>query len=200
MKKLYLRSFIIILILLFLITITLVGIKTDYTDIDLTNIKPGDIIIGCSIRTPMPGWWDHSAIYIGNGEVINANDEGVKIYPLEIVYNRNKDIILRVNTTDDIREKAVEFAKSKVGYQFKYWPWVDKQQGNSYYCAELIWASYYNASNGTLDLDSSDPPIPNPVTPGSILQSGYTEEIASSGNYCYWPPISEVFIYFSNKL
>lgn len=195
MKKI--RLIIVISILVFLLILTVVGMKTS-NDIDLSDIKPGDILIACSIRSPMPGYWDHSAIYFGNGEIIGANDEGVKIFSIETFYSRNKVVVLKVNTSDEIREKVVEFAKSKVGDPFK-WIWADKQQGDSYYCSEIVWAAYYNASKGTVNLDSYDPPIPNPVFPAEIASSKYVEKISGAGTTCYYPPIIESFIFMSDN-
>ena len=186
------KLIVVLVILVSVVSQLIIGIKKG-NDIDLRDIEPGDIIVGCSI-TPIPGYWDHAAMYIGNGEIIEGLFGGVMVFGIEEVYKKNHVVLLRVNTTDDIKEKAVEFVKSKIEYPFK-WIWIDKQQGNSYYCSELIWAAYYNASNGTVNLDSYDPPIPDPIFPDELVRSEHIEEIAREGTPCYFSPIIEVFLY-----
>jgi len=61
--------------------------------------------------------------------------------------------LVRVKTAnDDIRQMAVAFAQSKLGqgYDLK----VRKKSVNqpNYYCSELIWAAYNEASKGNIDL------------------------------------------------
>jgi uncharacterized protein YycO len=184
---------IILTILLISVVIIIVGLK-GRNSIDLTNIKPGDIIVTCSIETPIPGHWHHTSIYIGNGSAIGSFYGGVITYPIEYLKYKSQVMILRVNTSDEIRERAVEFAESKVGYPFN-WMMLDKKQGNSYYCSELIWAAYYNASNWKINLDSIDTVSNTPIFPDDIASSNYTEKIASSGSYCFFPPIAELIVH-----
>jgi len=202
MKKI--KTIIVTLILLFLVVITLIGI-IGKNNVDISNIKPGDIIVACSM-SPVQGYWEHSAMYIGNGEILDASFYGIIVSPIEVFYKKNQAMILRVKTTDEIREKAVEFAKSKVGYPFKL-NWMLKQQdGDSYYCSELIWAAYYNASNGTINLDSRDPKMiqysnhetinyHSPIMPDDFVQSKHVEEISKDGMHCFFPPSFEVLFY-----
>jgi len=181
-----------------IIAFSLIGIVIKGKNkIDLSSAKPGDIILMCNSRSSLSGYWDHVAIYIGNGELIEAVYNGVKIYPIKRVYEKDSVIILRVNTTDEIKERAIEFAKSKIDYPFKKNPLkFNRQQGDSYYCSELIWASYYNASNGSVDLDFFKVPLFNPVSQDELSWSKYTYKISGGGTFCHAPPTNAEFFFF----
>ena len=63
--------------------------------------------------------------------------------------------LVRVKSADDkIRQEAVAFALSKSikgqGYDWNVWQKSVYQPG--YYCSELIWAAYYKASKGKINL------------------------------------------------
>jgi len=77
---------------------------------------------------------------------------------------------LRVVSADaETRQKAVEFALSKQGEPYDI-NWFSKQaEGGSWYCSELVWAAYLNASEGRIDLSRS--PDVFGVSPDEIYQS-----------------------------
>jgi uncharacterized protein YycO len=185
--------FIVILSIL-LLSLIFIIVESRGNDINLINIKPGDIIVTCSIQTPVPGYWHHTSIYIGNGNAVGSFYGGVIIYPIEAIKKKSEVMILRVNTSDDIKEKAVEFSKSKVGYPFN-WLWLEKTQGDSYYCSELVWAAYYNASDGKINLDSIDSMVNTPIYPDNIANSKYVEKISHDGSYCIFPLAIESIIH-----
>jgi len=37
------------------------------------DLIPGDILICRDSRSPVPGFWSHCGIYVGNGNVVEAN-------------------------------------------------------------------------------------------------------------------------------
>ncbi len=111
-----------------------------------------------------PGLYnEHSAIYIGNNTLIEAN--GVvryRNYSLFHEYAKNL-AFLRVKTASESqRTAAVEWAKSKIGFSYQGffdYPWfglkianTDRRipTANEFYCMELLWAAYYTQG---IDID-----------------------------------------------
>jgi uncharacterized protein YycO len=99
---------------------------------------------------------DHCMMYIGNNKFIEScpyyyDQEhhqyyGVVITPYELIFLYATNITFAsVTTTQEIRNKAVDWAKNKLGT-------VYGNQG--FYCAELIWHAYH-AQNVTLDYTTS---------------------------------------------
>jgi PKD repeat protein len=168
-------------------------------NLDLTLI-PGDILLDRSAKAiAIPGEWTNTALYYkdknGNDKIIEAGADPVSIdgdlsdwYYSDVPGTPNKTYVraLRVKTTDDIREKAIEFALSKEGEQFQwllYGSSIDPKKdvnGNKWYGSELVWAAYKTASNGTIDFDSKDMPIRfdlGGITPSEIADSPQVELI-----------------------
>jgi uncharacterized protein YycO len=141
--------------------------------LDLT-LKDGDLIF---IRT---AWWDipfnlvgneytHVGMYIGGQwmieSILSGNSRsgglaGVVVTPLSgwSYPGETYATLVRVKTADDkIRQEAVAFALSKSikgqGYDWKVWQKSVNQP--DYYCSELIWAAYYKASKGKIDLGNT---------------------------------------------
>jgi len=82
---------------------------------------------------------------------------------------------IRVQVPDaDIRNRAVAWALSKIGKPYDLLSAVlgmkqldassSRWFGDSYYCSELIWAAYYRASNGAVDLSFGEPGRVSPDT------------------------------------
>ncbi|MFW6196936.1 MAG: YiiX/YebB-like N1pC/P60 family cysteine hydrolase [Thermoplasmatota archaeon] len=113
-------------------------------DIDLNKLEVGDIILtsGSSLDKIVPGRWTHSMIYIGEGKIIDPVEEGVVINDVEKVHDSDEAAIYRVEASEQVRKKAVEFAIRQEGKPYDL-GWYTKQvHGDSYYCSELAWASY----------------------------------------------------------
>ena len=136
--------------------------------LDLT-LKEGDLIF---IRT---AWWNkpfnivgndytHVGMYTGGqwmiesiltGNARSSGEAGVVQTPVSGWSYKSETFatLVRVKTANDkIRQRAVAFAQSKLGqgYDLK----VRKKSVNqpNYYCSELVWAAYYKASKGKIDL------------------------------------------------
>lgn len=113
-------------------------------DLDLDKLEPGDIILtrGSKFDGMVPGYWTHAIMYIGDGNVIESIEDGVVVRPVETVLTSNEAGAFRVSTNETVKESVIDFALEQEGKPFDV-VWVNKQvHGSSYYCAELIWASY----------------------------------------------------------
>ena len=132
------------------------------------DVQPGDLVYGHSpdlFGALIPGYWVHVAIVAWYNETINdwmvieaKIGKGVIITPLREFLSRYDVVALqRVNTTPEIKQKAIQFAYQQLGkpYNYDYFtkPLVYDYK---YYCSQLVWASYMAASNFTVNLDEND--------------------------------------------
>jgi len=117
-------------------------------DLDLDKLEKGDVVLvsGGPFNKLVPGRWTHAMMYIGDGEVIESVKDGVVINDAEIINEREKAAIYRVETDEDTKEAAVDFALEQEGKPYDYTWWNKDVYDSAYYCSELVWASYY--SNG----------------------------------------------------
>jgi len=124
-----------------------------------TGLKPGDIVIGHgSLDWLIPGYWTHTGMIVGYSSsigdwiVVESDKSGVHLSTLTEFLSRYDTVaILRVQTTDSIRLAAVNFALDQLGKPYDYW-WPSKQvYGSSYYCSELVWASYKAVGGPDID-------------------------------------------------
>ncbi|BAD86116.1 hypothetical membrane protein, conserved [Thermococcus kodakarensis KOD1] len=133
-----------------------------------TDIRPGDLVYGHSpdlFNAIIPGFWVHVAIVawyndtIDDWMVIEAKiGKGIIISPLREFLSRYDIVALqRVKTTDDVRQKAVEFAYQQLGKPYNY-NYIGKPEvyDDKYYCSQLVWAAYLVASNYQINLDEND--------------------------------------------
>ncbi len=129
------------------------------------GIEPGDVIIGHNPISDLiiPGYWTHTGLiayydYDANDWVVVEawdNPSAVRLVYLSDFLKRYDAVaILRVDTTDAIREAAVSFALQQLGKPYDWKWWTKEVYGDSYYCSELVWASYMAASGGSVDLDA----------------------------------------------
>jgi len=153
------------------------------------SLVPGDILLGRCKLSPVPSLnpsegWTHACMYIGNGQIVVASQPGVgviKSFLENWMYPEMTWVsYLRVDSTSkETRAKAVEFAVSKVGQPYDL-NWFSKQlHGDSWYCSELVWAAYYHASDGYVDLVRS--PDLFGVSPDEIYMSEHT--VVIGGHY-----------------
>ena len=130
-----------------------------------TALSPGDLIF-CERNPIWPVGWDHVAIYVGpigpNGEdVIEADKNtpegtGVHWTTLEALRDRWDEIGCGKVTNDPNKISiAINFAKSKIGDGFDNRYWQKDENGDTWYCAELVWAAYKKAGIN-MDPDSGD--------------------------------------------
>jgi uncharacterized protein YycO len=137
-------------------------------NIDL-SLLPGDIILTRRANSYVPGdSWLHAGIIISSDEsgtfVMEALGSGVTrnsikefFYP-ELTYVG----VFRVNTDPITIQQAVSFANAQQGKPYDLLALISqglrisnkRLTSNSWYCSELVWAAYMNASNKTIDLDT----------------------------------------------
>ncbi|NJF24664.1 YiiX/YebB-like N1pC/P60 family cysteine hydrolase [Thermococcus sp. Bubb.Bath] len=130
------------------------------------GLKPGDIVIGHNPLSSIiiPGYWTHTGMIAyydynaGDWVVVEAWDDPSEVrlvYLSDFLKRYDTVAVLRVRTTDSIRQAAVNFALQQLGKPYD-WHWYTKHvYGNSYYCSELVWAAYMAASGGTVDIDAN---------------------------------------------
>ncbi|OFW58204.1 MAG: hypothetical protein A2Y75_08575 [Candidatus Solincola sediminis] len=162
--------------------------KTDNPEA-VANLIPGDILVGRCALSPVPALnpmdaWTHTCIYVGKNKVVVAGNpkDGVSVGSVSSwMYPEMTWVAyLRVVTADDeTLKKAVEFALSKDGDPYDI-NWFSKHaEGARWYCSELVWAAYFNASKGRIDL--SRKPGVFGVSPDVIYESSNTTVIG--GHY-----------------
>lgn len=120
-------------------------------------LKPGDILLrryeGAVLSWFIPGRFSHSAIYIGNGVVVHALGDGVQKTDIIDFLRCDAYAILRCNkqNADEIAARAVEIAKSYIGYSYDYELNICEDYKNKYevtkrtkevYCHELTRSCY----------------------------------------------------------
>jgi len=162
---------------------------TDADDPQILTIPDGveigdmmlcDLTLDQSNPWKLPGPYnEHSAIYIGNNTLIEAN--GVVRYRnySQFTHWCKNYAFIRVKTaTEAQRYAAAEWAKSKIGYPYQVFfdfPWFGIKIANTsskiptadeIYCVELLWAAYYNQG---IDIDRNGWRPPWWLTPYDIL-------------------------------
>jgi uncharacterized protein YycO len=119
--------------------------------LNLGYLQFGDIISvkGVIVGAGLGEWWigySHDAVYIGNGQMIEAWASGVRITTTSQIRNADVARIDRVSTSYSKKVGAVNFMKSKIGkpYDYKWLTYIGGKEvyGSSYYCSELAWAGY----------------------------------------------------------
>ncbi len=126
-----------------------------------SGVRPGDIVIGHSsgfFDWIIPGFWTHTGMIayydsgIGDWIVVESDSQGVHLSTLTEFLSRYDTVaVLRVATTDTVRLNAVSFALAQLGKPYDYF-WLSKQvYGSSYYCSELVWASYKAVGGPDID-------------------------------------------------
>jgi uncharacterized protein YycO len=143
-------------------------------ELDL-SLEHGDILLCRSDMSLVPGKeWTHTGMYVGKrpvdgyGEVdalVEAVPGGVRMQPLSAWNWPNLTYVraIRVNTDSTTRQVAADFVLSKIGQAYggdrisKQVFMVQQKKTDSvtWYCSELVWAAYYSASNGAINLDQS---------------------------------------------
>lgn len=172
-------------------TVTLMGTMSDTPDPDNVGrtlrsaLLPGDILLGRIPQSLVPGAWSHVALYAGDGRVIEAasEDEDVGIREeRDWDYPGMKWVTyLRVVDADrDLRGRAVAFGLRQVDrgcpYDIRFYS--KQRHGGSWYCSELVWAAYLEASSGSINLEEG--PDMLGVYPWEIEAS---EEVAYVGGH-----------------
>lgn len=126
-------------------------------------LLPGDILLGRCRLSPVPSispgrGWTHAAIYAGNGKIVVASNpfQDVLITSVRSWEYPHMTWVtcLRVTSaTPEERRNAAEFAVSQVGAPYDL-NWFSAQEGgHSWYCSELVWAAYMQATEGRVNLE-----------------------------------------------
>ena len=131
--------------------------------IQIYELKRGDLLFGLGTSV-IPGYWSHVGMYIGDREVVESHSRytndgrgGVGITTLSSWFTRYPTwAAVRVLTTDQVREEAINWAKPFDGslYEFQFWqknpqiePW-DSSNYNAWrlwgaLCGDPNWEWYY---------------------------------------------------------
>ena len=183
------------------------------------DIKPGDILNAHGtgiIGKAIPGYWDHSGIYVGDrliyeedlpflvegtqaipvsSDMYKVKDAVIEAYPEDVFkinsdkgvwisslaswdYDSKENVeLLRVNASDEIKQKAITFALNHVGDSYNLINLKKEPNKSPWYCSELVWAAYYNASDGEINIDPSEGII-DYVSPQGIHSSFHTQVIS----------------------
>lgn len=153
----------------------------EYPAIEINQIEPGDLIFARATLPwdVVPGYWTHAGIFAGEDDkgspiVIEAT-MFTKVHIAkfnEMIQDRKHIMVGKVKqATPEMKKEALDWVKSKLGYDFDYW-WPDKQEeGQDFYCTELIWSAYIKQG---INLDSYPEPtfkFANGVAPQEIFDS-----------------------------
>lgn len=148
------------------------------------RLKNGDLLLCRSRDSLVPGYWSHIGIYDEAGNnVIEArmSPSGVRSFPFSdwVFPNQRCVRAIRVATSQEIRDAAVSYAHSQEPnsrYDLLSILLGVKDVANSdergWYCSELVWASYLEASDTIVDLD----PDEWEVSPDEIAGSSEIEK------------------------
>ena len=121
----------------------------------------------------IPGRYDHTQIYIGNGQVIDANPGAGVAYSTP----RAGGHVYRVQASSSVKQAAVDWTITKVGLNYDYYLLSKQVIGSRYYCSELNWAAY--KACGGPDIDQ------NPGWSWTYFNAVAPTEIADDGNTYY---------------
>jgi uncharacterized protein YycO len=148
---------------------------------DIISVK--GVIVGAAIGEIWMGY-SHTAIYIGNSQMVEAWKQGVRIAPVSMVHNADCAQIDRVSTSSSVKNAALNFMKQQVGkpYDYIWLTYIGGKQvyGSSYYCSELAWAGYKTQG---VDIDQNTGfhwRYGNSVAPQEIVDDGNTYFVAYS--------------------
>ncbi|CAD5243446.1 YiiX/YebB-like N1pC/P60 family cysteine hydrolase [Thermococcus camini] len=149
------------------------------------NLVPGDIVIGHNPTSDkiIPGYWTHTGIIIGWSSTYNewivveaTMSHGVTWSTLSEFMSRYDTVaVLRVATSDYVRQNAVYFAYQQLGKPYDYGWWTKQVYGDSYYCSELVWAAYIAAGGPDIDQNPGwSWSFANGVAPDEVYYDGDT--------------------------
>lgn len=109
---------------------------------------------------------DHVAMYMGDNTFIESDHSGVhnRSYGDFFEYYQNFTY-WEVDATELEKSDAIDFAINQLGSSYQYCnesvrKIADPDDGHwtadIWYCSELVWAAYYSASDGNIDIDQND--------------------------------------------
>lgn len=111
--------------------------------VELKVAEPGDILL-CHNPHGAYGYWTHAVLYVGNNQVVDANDfsRGTVVEDASHYRNYDEVILLRPNASLQVRRAAADAARSRIGTPYD--PLSALRDSRSAYCSKLIWEAYAN--------------------------------------------------------
>jgi hypothetical protein len=112
-------------------------------------LKLGDIIVtrhrDALTNIFLPGYWPHAALYVGEqlgeGNVVEAKKDGVRLRVLDETLRVDSFVILRADVTDAVLGEVVSRAMSHVGKLFDFA--FDFRQADRLACTNLVYRSWH---------------------------------------------------------
>lgn len=108
------------------------------------KLEPGDILLERRewylSNIGLPGYWPHAALYVGDGQVIEAVSEGVILNTLEHSADADAVVVLRPRLDASRRQEAVKRARELLGRPYDYD--FDFRTDSAIVCTELVYKSY----------------------------------------------------------
>jgi hypothetical protein len=164
------------------------------------DIQPGDILYDKdAVYSSIAGVFTigHTAMYVGD---LNIDGQTKQTQEIESLFKKgvtNDDIstwdyphrdnvyLIRVNTTDAIKENAVSFVANQLDkpYDWHWWQKSADPNSPSWYCSELDWAAYFNQGidlEHHTALEKAQPDLETPyVSPAEIFADEDTYVVSS---------------------
>jgi hypothetical protein len=180
-------------------------INSHRTYVGLKDLRKGDILLNTTdslvsneIKLVTNSNYNHAAIYIGNGKVVEAVGKGVHEIDLKGYLNDNdivRVMVLRnVNLTTVEQDAIASFAKSKVGAKYNVGGLVgaavnfkpanaDAFNRADYFCSQLV-AAAYSSAGARLHFSLEQTPgnladmVNRKLTPlGALYDKGYHRSV-----------------------
>ncbi|MDD2621308.1 MAG: YiiX/YebB-like N1pC/P60 family cysteine hydrolase [Syntrophomonadaceae bacterium] len=108
--------------------------------ISFAGLEPGDILLGGYDECGY-GRFSHAGIYIGNNQVIEGYaDLGITKQSIDHYWNYSEICLLQVDAPNEIKIKAVEYAKKHQGKLF--YPICFKSGEKYWNCTKIMWKAY----------------------------------------------------------
>jgi hypothetical protein len=145
--------------------------KTQTSDIiqdvgDTTSNDHVALYIGHDVINGISGEWCVSAGFLEEGAGVGY----VRLeYYIDGVQFDHLKIGRVITASQAERIDAIEWAEGRVGAEYQHWygagflphpikcadPTASIPTANQWYCSELVWAAYYNTSDGRIDIDNN---------------------------------------------
>ena len=115
----------------------------------LRALEVGDIMLtrtfGEATNLVIPGYWKHAAIYVGEGNVVEAKDPVVvKSDMYDFMMTKDFVIIVRPLLGYNERVVAAAFSESMIGKSYDYhFEMIEGRPNLSFYCAEVPFWCYH---------------------------------------------------------
>lgn len=120
----------------------------------LERLRPGDVLVTRKEHSLtnyfLPGYWPHAALYIGEGQVVEALADGVRVRSIESPFGADALASIRPQLGDSDIERAIERAHTHVGkpYDFDF----DFTRADRMVCTEVVYRSYEGLGEMKFDL------------------------------------------------